>query len=96
MMWQILQRPGLLLHHVLIEIRRAPDSLACIVDDEVQSLPGLKQMTAESLDTWRVPQIETKNFETVAPGRKVRFCCVSRCGIPGEARCNNEMSSGTQ
>src|SRR5258706_13838017 len=88
---KVLQRPVFARHHVMIEIRRAPHSLAGVVDDEIQSFAGLEQMPAEGFHARSVAQIETKGFESVPPVVEIRFAGIARSGVAREARCDDEL-----
>src|SRR5258706_13000226 len=52
---------------MLVEIGRAADSLAGVVDDEVQSLLRRQHFLAERFDARRMPEIEAVDLESVGP-----------------------------
>src|SRR6185437_14222834 len=93
---QGVKRCGFAFHHVFVEGRRATNSLAGVVDYEVQTIARAQHLGAERLDTRRVTQIEPVDGEPVAPLRKVRFLRVARRRVAWKARCDYEMCTGAQ
>ena len=67
------QGSGLPGHHMLVKLGRPPHRLACVVDDEIQPVPGLEQVLAECLHTGSVPEIQPENLQTIPPLLKIRL-----------------------
>src|SRR5437762_1530293 len=87
---------ALAIHHVLIELGRAADGLAGVVDDEVEPIASREQLVAEGLDAWAMSEVETEDLEPVAPVGEVRLLCVARRRVAGEAGGDDEPRPGPQ
>src|SRR5580704_14619406 len=79
-----------------VKLRRAPNSLARIIDDEIQAWMGLQQMAAEAFHAGRMPQVKPKDFETMPPLFEIRFLCIAPRRITGEAGSDDQSRSRSQ
>lgn len=95
----IVHRPGrgqFTIHHVGIEIGRAPDGLAGVVDDEIETVARGNEMGAEGLDTGGVAEIEPEDLKTVAPFGEVGFLGITFGGIAGEPGGDDQACAAAQ
>src|SRR5687767_783798 len=92
----LMQRRGLALHHVAIELGRTPHRLAGVVDDEVEARAGGQQLAAERLNARRVAQIEAEDLETIGPVREVRLARVTLRRIAREPGRDDQARTAAQ
>ena len=83
-------------HHVRVEVRRTPNGLAGVVDDEVEALARGDEVAAERLDARRVPQIEAEDLEPVAPVAEVGLLRVARRRVPRKPGRDDQVRAGAQ
>src|SRR5258706_15398050 len=81
---------------MLVEIRRPPDSLTRVVDDEVQPLFRRQQLLAERLDARRVAKIEAGDLEAVGPLGEIVLASIAGSRIAGKARGNDDTRAGAR
>jgi hypothetical protein len=91
-----IQRTILAKHHVLIEVRRAPHRLARVVDDEIQPVARLQQVTAKRLDARRVAQVQPEDLQAMSPLIEIRLGCVAGGGVAREPGGDDELRPGTE
>ena len=96
MLGQLLRGPRLVRHHVRVELRRPPDRLTGVVDDEVQAWTRGDQVAAKCLDAWQVPKIEPEDLEAIAPVAEVGFLRVARRRILRKPGRDDQPRAGAQ
>src|SRR5690348_6698933 len=74
----------------------SPYRLCCVIDKNIQSGIGGKEILDEALDAGKVAQIETIDAQTAAPLRKIDLLSITSRRIVGEACGDNHGCSGTQ
>jgi hypothetical protein len=83
-------------HHVGVELGRAADGLAGVVDDEVEAREGRHEVAAEGFDAGGVAEVEAEDLEAVAPIGEVGFPGVALGGVAGEAGGDDEVRAGAE
>ena len=81
---------------VRVELGRAADGLARVVDDEVEARAGGDDLSAERLDARRVAQVETEDLEAPAPVGEVGFQRVACGSIARKTRGDDQVRAGAQ
>ena len=92
----VAQRRPFCRHHVRVELRRTPDGLAGVVDDEVEALARGDEVAAERLHGGRVAQVETEDFEPMTPIAEVGLLRVARRGVAREPCRDDEVRAGAE
>ena len=87
---------GFLFEHVSIKFRRPADGLTRIIDDEIQPLEMLFQISTKPLHAWGMAHIESKDMQAMFPVLKVLLLRVSERGIHGESRCDDQCRASPQ
>ena len=93
---QVAQRRLLKLEHVPVKIRRPPHSLAGIVDNKVEPRARGQKVLAKRFDAGRMPQIQAKHLEPVAPIGKIGLLRIALGSIAGKAGRHNQVRTGPQ
>ena len=83
-------------HHVRVELRRTPDGLACVVDDEVEALARGDEVAAERLHRGRIAQVEIEDFESAPPIVEIGLLRVARRGVAREPCRDDEVRAGAE
>src|SRR6266853_78825 len=81
---------------MLVEIGRAADSLARIVDNEVQSLLRRQYFLAEGFDARRMPKVEAVDLEAVGPLGEIRFASIAGGRVARESCSDNQTRAGSK
>ena len=79
-------------HQVSVEGRRTTNRLGCIVDQNVEAMVFLLNVSGKKFNAGNVTKVEPVNMQTVAPVGKVFFFGKANCGVGGETGCCNNGS----
>ena len=90
------RRRELRVHHVAVEVRRAPNGLAGVVDDVVEPVVRRFEVVAEGLDARGVTEVECIDLEPARPVLEVGLTRVPGGSVPREARRDDESRTGAQ
>jgi len=82
--------------HVAVEGGWTPHRLAGVVDDEVEPLPTVGEVSTERIDTRGVAQVEAEHLEVVAPVGEVRFARVPARAVAGKPSGDDQLRPGAQ
>ncbi len=93
---QCVERGGLAVHHVAVEVGRSANRLTGVVDDDVEPPPCGEHVSTERLDARRVPEVEPEDLQTVTPVGEVGLGGVPRGGVAREAGRHDQRSPATQ
>ena len=88
---RVAKRGALLRHHVRVELRRPPDGLAGVVDDEVEAVARGGQLAAERFHAGGVAQVEPGDLEPVSPVAEIGLGRVAGRRVPRKARGDDEV-----
>src|SRR5665213_1157582 len=90
------QGRGLGGHHVRVKIWWPADSLAGVVDDEVEARASGHEIAAEGLHARHMPEVEADDLEPVCPLAEIGLFRVARGRIAREPRRDDEMRAGAE
>src|SRR5258706_14475502 len=81
---------------MLVEIGRAADSLAGVVDNEIQSLLRRQPFLAERFDARRMPEIEAVDLEAVGPLIEIVLASVASRRVARKSRRDDQAGAGAK